>query len=544
MVQFALGKRISSIRDTVKRSQRAPWIFACSVAIVLAVVLGIPLGWSLRGKELSGEILTYFKGRMLQASITLVSVDASSGTVVLDWYIYNDTCILYNLKSNTTTSDQNCPPVNVYLDTSNTDTASNNPPKSPIFFYNATMAAQDRYFASEPTFRTELNMITRQNTLAASIVNYPFDKYAVFPLVYGITNHTDKMVGVFIGELTGVAVVGRGFQAHTDRNWTWSDISGRTQIYLKISRSTVVKVYAVIIVMVIWLITLCLLGIMVKGVIMGQGQRVEILVIPVSALFAFTSLRSTMPGAPGSFGAIIDFVGILPSLVFLALTSLLCLIPFILDTDPEKPRTHHNKDAEKALDSVIHPGLKPLHAGHGHYHSDLSLSGSTTAIDDSPVPDSSIKPNSGQLDHERTNSFRANWTSSHRTLDEAPLAHQNASHGTIPPPPGAPHAIYTTHSTASSVSSIASLSKVPNSRAERHVASEDAPPPTPRAPVRESSFSESAPLLSEEHAQISDAEQVLERNSLPGLVRSMAVEPTSDDIRDVYRAPSMIALPI
>lgn len=54
------------------------------------------------------------------------------------------------------------------------------------------------------------------------------------------------------------------------------------------------------------LITLCLLGIMVKGVIMGQGQRVEILVIPVSALFAFTSLRSTMPGAPGSFGASFD----------------------------------------------------------------------------------------------------------------------------------------------------------------------------------------------------------------------------------------------
>lgn len=50
------------------------------------------------------------------------------------------------------------------------------------------------------------------------------------------------------------------------------------------------------------LVTLCLLAIMVKGVIMGRGQRVEILVVPVSALFAFTSLRDTMPGAPGSFG--------------------------------------------------------------------------------------------------------------------------------------------------------------------------------------------------------------------------------------------------
>jgi hypothetical protein len=31
-------------------------------------------------------------------------------------------------------------------------------------------------------------------------------RYAVFPLVYGVAHHTDDMVGVFIGELTGVAV--------------------------------------------------------------------------------------------------------------------------------------------------------------------------------------------------------------------------------------------------------------------------------------------------------------------------------------------------
>lgn len=69
MVQFSLVKRISSLRDAIKRSQRAPWIFACSVAVVLAVVLGIPLGWSLRGKELSGEILSYFNGRLVSRRI-------------------------------------------------------------------------------------------------------------------------------------------------------------------------------------------------------------------------------------------------------------------------------------------------------------------------------------------------------------------------------------------------------------------------------------------------------------------------------------------
>lgn len=50
------------------------------------------------------------------------------------------------------------------------------------------------------------------------------------------------------------------------------------------------------------MVSLVLLAIMVKGVIMGKGQKVEILVVPITTLFAFTQLRGTMPGAPQSFG--------------------------------------------------------------------------------------------------------------------------------------------------------------------------------------------------------------------------------------------------
>lgn len=44
---------------------------------------------------------------------------------------------------------------------------------------------------------------------------------------------------------------------------------------------------------------------MVKAVCMGYGQKVEVLVLPVTSLFAFTALRGTFPGAPQSFGVII-----------------------------------------------------------------------------------------------------------------------------------------------------------------------------------------------------------------------------------------------
>ncbi|KAK0492484.1 hypothetical protein EDD18DRAFT_1357741 [Armillaria luteobubalina] len=38
----------------------------------------------------------------------------------------------------------------------------------------------------------------------------------------------------------------------------------------------------------------------------GFRQRNEIVVVPISTVFAFTQLRSTMPGAPDGFGDILD----------------------------------------------------------------------------------------------------------------------------------------------------------------------------------------------------------------------------------------------
>jgi len=49
-------------------------------------------------------------------------------------------------------------------------------------------------------------------------------------------------------------------------------------------------------------------------------------VVPVGALFAFTSVRANLPGAPAGFGAAIDFFSILPVLVILALSSAFLLL--------------------------------------------------------------------------------------------------------------------------------------------------------------------------------------------------------------------------
>ena len=50
------------------------------------------------------------------------------------------------------------------------------------------------------------------------------------------------------------------------------------------------------------MVTLILMAFVVNA-ISGYRISVEILVVPVTALFAFTSLRTSMPGAPAAFGA-------------------------------------------------------------------------------------------------------------------------------------------------------------------------------------------------------------------------------------------------
>ena len=92
---------------------------------------------------------------------------------------------------------------------------------------------------------------------------------------------------------------------------------------LSVTRGVVVRVYAITIIVAIckwsrlqfkndritlWtdgsvgLVTLMLLSATVATVILGRVVAKEILAIPVATLFAFTSLRGTLPGAPSGFG--------------------------------------------------------------------------------------------------------------------------------------------------------------------------------------------------------------------------------------------------
>lgn len=74
---------------------------------------------------------------------------------------------------------------------------------------------------------------------------------------------------------------------------------------------------------------------------------------------------------------------------------------------------------------MLHPGLRPLYAGHRHYDADTSTNGSRTTIDNPLDLPSSSEKGAG-LQHQRAPSFKVNWTSSHRTIDDAIVAHLDA----------------------------------------------------------------------------------------------------------------------
>ncbi|KAI0630293.1 hypothetical protein C8Q77DRAFT_1160643 [Trametes polyzona] len=279
-------------------------------------------------------------GSIVQLHANLVDVDPSGQEMTLDWVIDYD-C-----------ESIGCPDVNIFFDSNtlrmdptNSQTQSNVKPDA-VFAINGgnvlAMSNNTDRRASSLTFRTDV-AISNANTHRTR-QSYPFDKYETQLVFFAENAATNDSVSISIVKTTGIAV---GFNVQLQNTTDIKDNFGTVIKNIEVTRGPVVRLYAIFIVLVVWLVTLTFMITCVLNVFFGKGISSGVLVLPMGTLFAFTQLRSTLPGAPEGFGAVIDFMGLLPCLAILTFCSVFMTAIFILrDPEHDIPRWHWTKPGE------------------------------------------------------------------------------------------------------------------------------------------------------------------------------------------------------
>ncbi|KAK0421655.1 hypothetical protein EV421DRAFT_1965917, partial [Armillaria borealis] len=257
--------------------------------------------------------LTDGENRTLIFQVDLVSADLPQSTMLVDWSISEDNCEL------------DCPTVNIFFDTNISPSddrrddgpSSNNRPTNPIFIWNNT-ARHDDPLRNVATFRTTHIIgpvyqlyIVQYNLIKmisyGTLSHYLFDSYASRIFTFAEETLTNKPVSLAVLSLSRSLA---DFKITIVNDYNSSDlreIFGQEVIVadVMLQRSTLVIGYCLVITIICWMVTLMICLIMITTVVFGYRQRNEIVVVPIGTLFAFTQLRSSMPGAPEGFGDIL-----------------------------------------------------------------------------------------------------------------------------------------------------------------------------------------------------------------------------------------------
>ncbi|KAK0430456.1 hypothetical protein EV421DRAFT_1858565 [Armillaria borealis] len=282
----------------------------------------------------------------------LISADISQTTMLVEWTIDWDTC-----------DTSNCTEVNIFFDTKlipkderrEDSPYSNNRPTDPIFVWNVTdWNLRTNGYVSEynnPTFLTELIIYPLYDyalhTLEhshASLVYYPFDRYKSEIFAFTEDASTNESVSLVLDSATGL--IG-------DLKIT-TDVIGEDITDWEYLGPTKEAVDVIVTLqpapLLLRLVTLMICLIMIATVVFGFRQRNEIVVVPIGTVFAFTQLRSAMPGAPDGF----DFAGLLPCLVLLSISEVTMVgIYLFADPDDSSRRTFSWDELVNALHDCI-----------------------------------------------------------------------------------------------------------------------------------------------------------------------------------------------
>ncbi|KAJ7846015.1 hypothetical protein B0H13DRAFT_2363287 [Mycena leptocephala] len=269
-----------------------------SSMILAAVILGLSLGLASRLNLVDVDDRIPFTGSITGQEISLVAeflkVDSDARTVTVDCYPLAFNCSSPEIV------------VNIFLDPNLLgetlgDPPSTDPPPVPTFQLNITQGCHPTAQTSFPTFRTvsKLTGSSVRTSSSRSLQSYPFDRYFVEISLFATLASTNASVGMFIEKSFGIPI---NFIVYLDRQASSSSEDG-VLLSFNIKRSGAVKILVVVIAIANWLVTIAFLFITVASFVYKHDIVTEMFVLPIAALFSFTSVRSNLPGAPAGFGA-------------------------------------------------------------------------------------------------------------------------------------------------------------------------------------------------------------------------------------------------
>ncbi|PPQ81612.1 hypothetical protein CVT26_002979 [Gymnopilus dilepis] len=299
----------------------------------------------------------------IEASIILtaelLSVDAVSRTLVMNWY----PGLPFGCTSNALDFV-----ADIYFNPDLLDASSPSftslPPIQPAYQFNATQFCGGTAPIDIPVFQTVTkllgsNLKGQVSNKFATFQEYPFDIYEAHFLAYAINNNTGANILMNVTYSYGVAV---NFEVVPSRAVILGrlDVAPYLQVVLQVRRASAAKAFVVLVGVSNWLVAAAFLVISASAMVYPSPQYyAEMFVLPIGVLFAFTSIRANLPGAPEGFGARIDLYTILPVLVIITLCGFFLLLAILIQRLRE---------------------MKPAKEGHTEGTQEISVESSKTPI--------------------------------------------------------------------------------------------------------------------------------------------------------------------
>ncbi|KAF8652148.1 hypothetical protein AX16_004534 [Volvariella volvacea WC 439] len=250
----------------------------------------------------------------------LISADPVTRTIVMDWYP--------RVSSTSLCPSNNNLVADIYLDSgiisSSSPAFSILPPHSPVYRLNLTDLCGG--YSVMSSFRTESKLLASEyglgypRALQSNLQSYPFDVYYA-PFVFFASNpESGEYISLNITRSYGVAA---NFHVTLHNDMVVFGVTEGPKwlhVTLQVERSTATKMMVLLVALTQWLAATSFVAITVTT-FKYRTHKIysEVFVLPTASLFAFTTIRENLPGAPDGFGAAIDLYSIVPVLIIMSI---------------------------------------------------------------------------------------------------------------------------------------------------------------------------------------------------------------------------------